>query len=450
MIHAVKGMNDALPSAAEPFLDSAVWERILGAAHEVLSGFGFRQVLLPLVEETALFARGIGEATDIVTKEMYSFEDRGGRSLTLRPEGTAGAVRAYVEHNLGKSDPVQKWWYWGPMFRAERPQKGRYRQFYQIGAELFGTGEPTADAELLALVWRLTQALGLEGISVRINSLGDVDSRGAYREVLRAYLQERGAELCASCQARVATNPLRVLDCKREACRTVAKGAPDILASLSAASAAHFSRVQELLGVVGVPFERDARLVRGLDYYTGTIFELTTSALGAQDAILGGGRYDDLVAELGGPPTPAIGFAAGVERLALLVAQSGAVAAQRQQAPHLYIAPMPQAEARALELADAVRRMGRFRVEVDVTGARLKQMMRRADRIGAEVALVLGEDELATGRGNLKRLREGLHVGARLETVELSGPAVAKAVESVLQTSSSAAGTFEEQQRSNR
>ncbi len=399
IVRAIKGMNDVRPGAEERFLDSDVWQRMFEVASRVLGGYGYDQVYLPVVEATPLFARGIGEATDIVSKEMYTFSDRGERSLTLRPEGTAGAVRAYVEHNLGRTDPMQRWWYAGPMFRAERPQKGRYRQFFQIGAELFGAADPSADAEMLQLVWRLCDELGLRDVTMRINTLGDDESRRAYRERLRGYFHAHAEALCESCRERIETNPLRILDCKRPSCREVTAGAPDIFEVLSPASRGHFDEVCKLLGELGVPYGRDRQLVRGLDYYTGTTFELTTTQLGAQDALLGGGRYDNLVQELGGPPTPAIGFAAGVERIALLLAEKIA-----RVTPDLYLIPMTGLAGPALRLADALRREGGWRVEVDVSGQRLKQQMRRADRLGAKCALVLGEQEVASGHGKLKHL----------------------------------------------
>ncbi len=400
-LSAVKGMNDVLPEAREPFLSTAVWDRVTDTARRVVESFGYRQVLIPLVEETALFARGIGEGTDIVSKEMYTFTDRGERSLTLRPEGTAGCVRAFIEHGFAKTDPLQKWWYFGPMFRAERPQKGRYRQFYQIGAELYGTSDPAADAEVIVMMWRITQALGLQGITPRVNTLGDKESRDRYREVLRGYMRAHEGELCDACKARIQTNPLRFLDCKNPSCKELAKKAPDIMESLSDASRVHFEKVTTYLRDCGLTYVRDPALVRGLDYYSETTFELTTSALGAQDAVGGGGRYDGLIEELGGTPTPAIGFAMGVERLCLLVAGQEQVTA----GPHLFIAPMPGAEAFALKLANEVRAGGPYKVEVDVTGRKLKGQMKRADKVGARFALVLGEDEIARRHGNLKDLR---------------------------------------------
>lgn len=401
ILSAVKGMNDVLPETREAFLSTGVWDRVLDTARRVVESFGYRQVLIPLVEETALFARGIGEGTDIVSKEMYTFTDRGERSLTLRPEGTAGCVRAFIEHGFAKTDPVQKWWYFGPMFRAERPQKGRYRQFYQIGAELYGASDAAADAEVIIMMWRITQALGLQGITPRVNTLGDKESRDRYREVLRNYMRANEGQLCDACKARIQTNPLRFLDCKNPSCKELAKKAPDIMASLSDASRAHFEKVTTYLRDCGLEYVRDPALVRGLDYYSETTFELTTSALGAQDAVGGGGRYDGLIEELGGTPTPAIGFAMGVERLCLLVAGQEQVAA----GPHLFIAPMEGTESFALKLANDIRAGGPYRVEVDVTGRKLKGQMKRADKVGARFALVLGGDEIAQRHGKLKDLR---------------------------------------------
>lgn len=419
LVHAVKGMNDVRPQAADAFLDTRVWEYVHTVAAEVLHSFGYHHTWLPIVEETALFARGIGEETDIVSKEMYSFTDRGGRMLTLRPEGTAGAVRAYIEHNLGRTDPVQRWWYAGPMFRAERPQKGRYRQFYQIGAELFGVAGPQADAEMLMMLYRLCQRLGIVDAHVRLNSLGDDASRQRYRDALRSYLSTRRDALCESCQHRMDHNPLRVLDCKREGCRAVVQDAPDIIDVLSDDARVHFDCVQQWIGDAGIGFTRDKHLVRGLDYYTGTIFEFTSGALGSQDAILGGGRYDRLVQELGGPATPAVGFAAGVERLALLISQREGVL---KGGPHLYVVPMAGAESAAFRLADGVRANNAavWRVEVDVSGGKLKQQMRRADKLGSHAVLVLGEDELNTGHGRIKILRTGAEVPVALDAAAIA------------------------------
>lgn len=399
-IRAIKGMNDILPHAKEPFLHSHVWEHVFEIASRVFAQFGFSPVWFPLVESTELFARSIGTDTDIVGKEMYTFLDRKNRSLTLRPEGTAGAVRAYIEHNLARTDPVQRWWYGGPMFRAERPQKGRYRQFYQIGAELFGSGTPNADVETLLLAWRLCEQLGVGNIQLHINSVGDNESRQCYRQALQQFLSTKESYLCESCRNRLETNPLRVLDCKRDACKNVSQKAPDIIESLTSASRRHFDQVQDGLAAMGVEAKRNPRLVRGLDYYTGTIFEIVTTDLGAQDAVLGGGRYDNLVEHLGGSATPAVGFAAGVERLVWLLCGKP-ISCTRSE---LYVIPMPGAEAYALKLADALRSQYAHQVELDVTNLRLKAQMRRADKTKARAVLVIGQREMETGRGSIRNL----------------------------------------------
>jgi histidyl-tRNA synthetase len=428
MIHAIKGFNDIRPGASDAFLDSRLWQRIFATAQQVFESYGYGQVWLPTAEETGLFARGIGAGTDIVSKEMYSFVDRGGRSMTLRPEGTAGAVRSYVEHNLGRTDPVQRWFYTGPMFRAERPQKGRYRQFYQIGAELFGVADVAADAELLMALQDLCGALGLGNLNIRLNTLGDAPSRDAYRAALVAYLEAHQEVLCESCSGRLQHNPLRVLDCKRPGCRAAMQGAPDIADSLTSEAAATFTQVRQLLDKVHVPYTRDPHLVRGLDYYTGVIFEFVEvsdnaegGGLGSQNTVLGGGRYDNLVQELGGPSTPAVGFSAGVERLALLLSQP-AQATSPRLGPHLYFAPMDQAALLfALQLAQQTRLLSSVQVEVDLSLGRLKQQLRRADKLQARHALVIGEQELQSRLGQLKDLSTGQSQPVALTAAALQG-----------------------------
>lgn len=400
-VQAVKGMNDVRPQAERGFLDTALWQGLGAVAAELMESYGYRHVWLPLVEATELFARGIGEGTDIVSKEMYTFEDRASRSLTLRPEGTAGAVRAYIEHGLYRAAPIQKWWYMGPMFRAESPQEGRYRQFYQIGAEMFGVSDPGADAELLVMLWRLVERLELEGVTVRINTLGDAAARERYRELLVAYLSRYEGELSEATAARYRDNPLRFLDSKDAKDRRLQTDAPDILDCVSDHSRHHFEKLCALLDAAGVVYERDRTLVRGLDYYSDTTFEFTTQALGAQDAILGGGRYDGLVEQLGGPSTPAIGFAAGLERLAMLIEKSRGVPSD---GPDLYLVPMAGTLAETMQLADAVRDISPWVVELDVSGRKVKAALKRADKIGARTAMVVGEDEIRSGRGNLKHL----------------------------------------------
>ena len=308
-------MNDALPP------ETAKWNSIERRCRAVLESHGYREIRTPLCEYTQLFARSIGEATDIVEKEMYTFDDRDGRSLTLRPEGTAGVVRAYIEHSIPKWEPITRWYYIGPMYRHERMQKGRYRQFTQVGCEVFGIAEPTIDAELCAMLEALLQDLGVQNVTTYVNSLGRGDDRAAYRDALTAYLQGHLEELCDDCKRRLAQNPLRVLDCKVEGCAAVAAKAPAILDHLGEASRAHLEGVRRALDALQVRYEVDAHMVRGLDYYTGTIFELRGQGgtLGSQNAVCGGGRYDGLVEQLGGPATPAVGFAMGLERLALVV-----------------------------------------------------------------------------------------------------------------------------------
>ncbi len=419
MITAVKGMNDVLPFGTETFLTSAVWTHIHNTARDVWQSFGYHPVWLPVVEDTSLFLRGIGSDTDIVSKEMYTFADRGARSLTLRPEGTAGAARAYIEHHLAREHGVQRWWYHGPMYRAERPQKGRYRQFYQIGAEFMGVADVAADVEMMVMLQTFLQALELKDVEVSLNSLGDAASRGVYREQLLAYLRQHCDALCPSCQARMETNPLRVLDCKREGCRAVVAHAPDILHALTPDARAKLDRVIQLLEDSQVPMRRDPHLVRGLDYYTGTIFEFTTTALGAQNTVLGGGRYDTLVEDLGGSPTPAVGFAAGVERLALLLAEQKR---QWSQGPQLYIIPMQiDAVGPALKLAMDMRRTpgGPWVIETDLAGGRLKQQMRRADRVGAKAVLILGPDELSSGQGRVKDLTKNVEHACAVDAAAL-------------------------------
>lgn len=420
-VQAVKGMNDVTPESERGFLNTTLWQGLGAIAAEHLESYGFRHVWAPVVEPTELFARGIGEGTDIVSKEMYTFEDRGGRSLTLRPEGTAGIVRAYIEHGLYRSAPIQKWWYMGPMFRAEAPQEGRYRQFYQIGAEFLGVAEPAADAELLMMLSKLLERLNIGGVRLRLNSLGDPASRDAYREKLKAYLDAHRGDLSEATERRIDANPLRFLDSKDPKDLALKDAAPDILDSLNERSTAHFDAVRGLLDEAEIPFERDKTLVRGLDYYSDTTFEFTTDALGAQDAVLGGGRYDGLVEQLGGPATPAVGFAAGVERLAMLLEKTMGVP---KAGPDLYIVPMDGHVGAALALADAVREWAPFAIEVDVSGRKVKASMKRADKIGARHAIVIGEQEVRTQRGNLK----DLGVSSTAEVL-LSGEALAAAID---------------------
>ncbi len=402
IVPKVKGVNHIRPMSTTPAFDSAQWQDIVDISRSVLEGYGYGRLWTPVLEHTDLFTRGIGEGTDVVGKEMFTFESRGKKSLTLRPEGTASAARLYAAEGLAQDAALQRWWYFGSMYRAEQPQEGRYREFYQIGAELFGADSVVADAEMIFMLHRLTQRLGLDGLEILVNSLGDEESRVAYRAVLLSFLRAEEVHLCTACVERIEKNPLRVLDCKRHSCKAILANAPLIADSLSSAAADRFSATTALLTELGVAFKVAPHLVRGLDYYTGLIFEFETDALGAQGTILAGGRYDGLVQELGGARTPAIGFSAGVERIALLRTKS---AEHRPLGPHLYIIALPGLHVSAFTLAEAVRNSGQgVRVEVDVAGGKLKKSVRRADRRGAAFVLVLGPDEVKENRGTLKQL----------------------------------------------
>lgn len=409
-ISGIKGFNDILPE------DSPLWQFIEVTARRVFSRFGFSEIRVPIVEKTELFSRSIGDTTDIVEKEMYTFSDKGGHSLTLRPEGTAGVMRALIEHKLYAQDSVNKLYYLGPMFRHERPQKGRYRQFHQIGAEAVGTAEPVMDAQVLLMVSRLFNELGLDEPRLQINSLGCPDCRPAYRQALVAFLDEREGALCDDCRRRKNTNPLRALDCKVPGCVEATQGAPAMVEHLCSACDDHFRAVQGYLSEAQVTFSLNPRMVRGLDYYTRTTFELVTGLLGAQSAVAAGGRYDGLVAQLGGPSAPGIGFALGVERVALLL---GERAFERR--PDLFIAVVGEAARRkAFALMAALQDQGRW-VEVDCEGKSLKGQMRRADKLGCRFSMVLGDDEVVAGTALLKRMADGQEERAALAPEVIAG-----------------------------
>lgn len=386
-IPAVKGFHDILPD------QSAQWSRIEEAARAVFAAYGFGEIRLPLLERTELFRRGIGETTDIVEKEMYTFDDRDGTSLTLRPEGTASVVRAYVQHSLHQQDNFSKLFYVGPMFRRERPQKGRSRQFWQIGVEAIGRDDPAIDAEVLLLMHDLLDAIGVRNPRIGINSLGCAECRPAYVARLAAYATGRAGDLCANCQGRLERNPLRLLDCKVEACGAAMAGAPLMIDGLCTACAGHFARVRGALERERVPAELQPRMVRGLDYYCRTAFEATAEGLGAQNAVGGGGRYDKLVRSFGGPDAPGVGFALGFERLVLSLADPDARVAR----PEVFVAPVGVArECEAIHLAHVLRRDG-MAVEIANAERSLKSQMRLADKLGAAHVLILGEEEFAAG-----------------------------------------------------
>ncbi len=393
-IPGVKGMNDILPPAV------GRWQEMEAVAREVFALYGYREVRTPEVERAELFARGVGEATDIVNKEMYVFEDKGEEQLCLRPEGTAGTVRAFVEHGLYVEGP-QKWFYLGAMFRRERPQKGRYRWFHQIGCEAFGIAEPLVDAEQIAMLDDLLARLGVRA-ELKLNSVGDRSCRPAYLADLKAYLEQHRRELCPDCNDRIERNPLRVLDCKVESCQPVLDRAPRLLERLCPECAAHFTAVKGALDALGVAYRIEPRLVRGLDYYVRTAYEFTSDTLGAQSAVAGGGRYDGLVETLGGPPTPGIGFALGEERLALVLDSLGRGSPERRPAVFFVTADAEGAR-EALRRAAELRKAGVV-CDLDPRGGKLKAQFKQAERVGARWAVVLGGAEVASGKAKLKDL----------------------------------------------
>ncbi len=394
---AARGVRDILPD------EIGRWQLVERTFGEVFGLYGYEEIRVPIFEETALFARGLGDTSDIVEKEMYTFPDRSGNSLTLRPEGTASVVRAFLERGLGGQHLPVKLYYLGPMFRYERPQKGRFRQFHQIGCEFFGAAGPEADAELLEMVWAAFARLGVPGLKLQINSLGDGECRPRYREALIAHFRPLAGELCENCRRRLETNPLRILDCKSSSCREVRKGAPQLDAFLCDPCREHFDGVKGFLDAWGVPYNVNPEMVRGLDYYSRTTFEITAQGLGAQDAVAAGGRYDGLVESFGGPPTPGLGFALGMERLVLILPDI--VEGGGGTAP-VYIAALGD-EARGLALEWAARLRGRgIPAALDYEGRSLKSQMRRADRIGAAQVVILGDDELKAEKAQLRNMTD--------------------------------------------
>jgi histidyl-tRNA synthetase len=394
-LQSLRGMVDLLPQT------TPLWQRIEATARAHFARAAIAEIRTPVLEATELFARGIGEATDVVGKEMYTFSDRGERSCTLRPEGTASVVRAAIQHGLLSQGP-QRLWYCGPMFRYERPQAGRQRQFHQIGLEMLGFADPRSDVEAIAVAWDLLADLGVQGLALELNSLGSSEDRARYRDQLVAWLSERSDQLDPDSQDRLQRNPLRILDSKNPQTQALLAEAPTLAASLSAESRERFARVTDGLTLLGIPFQLNPRLVRGLDYYSHTAFEITSTQLGAQATVCGGGRYDGLVEELGGSATPAIGWALGMERLAILLAQAEPLA---PLAPELYVVSRGEkAEPMALQIARQLRLVGRA-VDLDLTGAAFGKQFKRADRAGARWAVVIGDSEAEAGIVVLKDLR---------------------------------------------
>lgn len=401
-IQAIRGMNDYLPA------ETALWQRIENSLKQVLSGYGYNEIRLPIVEQTPLFKRAIGEVTDVVEKEMYTFDDRNGDSLTLRPEGTAGCVRAGIEHGI-LYNQEQRLWYVGPMFRYERPQKGRYRQFHQLGCEVFGLQGPDIDAELILMTARWWRVLGIaDHVKLELNSIGSLDARARYREALVAFLEQYKDQLDEDCLRRMYTNPLRVLDTKNPQIQVLLNDAPVLTDYLDDESRAHFEALGELLTQSGIPYTVNPRLVRGLDYYNRTVFEWVTTSLGAQGTVCAGGRYDGMVEQLGGHATPAVGFAMGLERLVLLV-QSVNPDFKAQPSVDVYlISSGTGTQLAAMQLAEKLRdALPQLKLMTNYGGGNFKKQFARADKWGARVALVLGENEVAAGQVVVKNLSNG-------------------------------------------
>ena len=405
-LQALRGMVDLLPQ------QTMVWQQVEEQARQHFQRAGVGEIRTPLLEATALFARGIGEATDVVGKEMYSFRDRGQRSCTLRPEGTASVVRAAIQHGLLGQGP-QRLWYMGPMFRYERPQAGRQRQFHQIGLELLAIANERSDVEAMAMAWDLLDDLGIQGLQLQINTLGTPEDRRCYREQLVGWLEQRMDQLDPDSQQRLATNPLRILDSKNQATQDLLKEAPQLLGTLGKESRGRFERVCQLLQALDIPFVIQPQLVRGLDYYTHTAFEITSDQLGAQATVCGGGRYDGLVAMLGGPPTAGMGWAMGIERLVLLLGQQS-----RTTAPQVVVLNRGDAaQERALVLARQLRQAN-LRVELDLSGATFARQFKRADRLGGRLAVIIGEQEAQAGAVKLKWLHQAPHPGSEMSRRE--------------------------------
>lgn len=397
-IQALRGTRDILPE------EVSYWQRVESIARTILHQAAYREIRTPIFEQTDLFERGIGEATDVVGKEMYTFQDKGDRSVTLRPENTAGVVRSYIEHSLYAQSTLQRLWYTGPMFRYENPQAGRQRQFHQLGIEVLGSSDPRADVEVIAIAVDILKAVGLDNLRLSLNSVGSPSDRQQYREALVAYLTPFKADLDPDSQVRLERNPLRILDSKNAHTQAIVADAPKIWDQFSAESQQRFEQVQQQLTDLSIPYVLNPRLVRGLDYYTHTAFEIQSDDLGAQDTVCGGGRYDRLVKELGGPETPAVGWAMGLERLILLLQKL--TPAPVPNLDFYFVSKGDRAEAQTMQLAQALRQQG-FSVEVDLSGSAFGKQLKRADRSGAVACLILGDAEAESQTINLKWLKSG-------------------------------------------
>ena len=400
-IKSIKGTQDLLPA------DSHKWQFIENKIDEVCRTFGFKEIRTPIFENTALFKRGIGELTDVVSKEMYTFNDRSENSLTLRPEMTASVMRSFIQHNLNMDGGVQKLYYVGAMFRAENVQKGRLRQFHQWGAELVGSPSPLADVEIIQLVMSLFNALGLKNLSLKINSVGDENCRPAYKEKLKDFLRPKLAELCTTCQNRFETNPMRILDCKNPVCHEKIAGAPMMVDNLDESCQKHFDTVLTTLKKLNIPFEIDPMLVRGLDYYTKTAFEVVSNDLGSQNSVGGAGRYDLLIEQLGGNKIPAVGFAVGIERLVIIMDEQKLFEKIQPASPKLFVAGFSETHIQEiLPVVSELRSKG-ISVEVELLGRSLKAQMREADRLKAEYSVVIGDNEISSKSAKIKHMATG-------------------------------------------
>ncbi len=406
---ALKGVQDLIPPEIE------LWQHIEDVSKAVFKVYGYKELRVPIIESTDIFLRSIGETTDIVEKEMYTFPDKAGRSITLRPEGTAPVVRAFIEHNLFNLNPPQKFYYHGPMFRYERPQAGRFRQFYQIGVEAFGIDDPKLDAEIICMLRHTLEEMGLTGLEFELNSIGCSNCRPKYRESLKEFLSGRLVRLCPDCQRRFELNPLRIMDCKVTGCIELRQGAPRVIDFLCEDCRNHFDKLKDYLQLLNVSFAVNPDLVRGLDYYTKTTFEVTTTSLGAQKAVAAGGRYDRLVEEFGGPPTPAIGFAIGAERIASLLKDNYVY---QSSGPVIFFATLGgEASATALKIADSLRTKGLY-IEVGYDVMSLKSQMKRADRLGALYTVILGEDELKSGKAIIRDMQTKKQSDIPIDAIE--------------------------------
>ena len=399
-ITAPRGMYDLLPD------DIPLWRHLETTARELFRRHGYSEIRTPILEETRLFARGIGESTDIVTKEMYTFADRKGRSFTLRPEGTASIVRAYVEHKLYAQRALTKLYYLGPMFRYERPQAGRNRQFYQIGAEAIGSSSPLVDLEIIDIAYSFFKKLGFTGLTLTLNSLGCSEDRPRFAEALRKHFGDKAPMLCPDCRERLEKNPLRILDCKVENCKRLAAGAPTTQQHLCEKCADHLDALRGLLQRAGIEYTLDPRLVRGLDYYTRTVFEIHHSALGARSAVCGGGRYDNLVEQVGGPPAPAAGFSLGIEATIIAMEKEG-LHAPHEPSPLAFICSIGETASLEAGLLAAKLRDSGLSVELDYEGRSLKAQMKLANRLGVRYALILGDEELAQNSARVREMATG-------------------------------------------